>query len=200
MVRTALPIPPEKITLKILLHPTEPTESVPETTPSEPLPKTAEPIPVPKPEIPRIITPPKPHVIAQSKPTIPTPQNIPTVTPPAALPKTPEAAAAAAPKAPPPPPQAQENYEEENLGRIRAILAERLKYPKNALRLKQQGETSITFTLGTNREVSQITITQSSGFELLDDAARSLIENSANEFPKPSKSVRITVPIAYKLR
>lgn len=198
MVRTALPIPPEKITLKILLH--SPVVSTPEAPPTDPSPKTVEPIPVPKPEKPRIITPPKPTEIAQSKPTIPTPQNIPAVTPPAALPKTPEAAPAALPKAPPPPPKAQENYEEENLGRIRTILAERLKYPKNALRLKQQGETSVTFTLGTNRDVSQITITQSSGFELLDDAARSLIENSASEFPKPSKSVRITVPISYKLR
>lgn len=198
MVRTALPIPPEKITLKILLH--SPAVIVPEAPLSEPSPKTAEPIPIPKPETPRIITPPKPRVIAQSNPTVPTPQNIPTVTPPAALPKASEAAPVTVPKAPPPPPKAQENYEEENLGRIRAILAERLKYPKNALRLKQQGETSVTFTLGTNREVSQITITQSSGFELLDEAARSLIENSASEFPKPSKSVRITVPIAYKLR
>lgn len=199
MVRTALPIPPEKITLKVLLHSVEPPVSAPETPPAEPSPKTVEPIPVPKPEMPRIVTPPKPHMIAQSKPTVPIPQEIPT-TPPVTAPKTPEASPVTLQKAPPPPPKAQENYEEENLGRIRAILAERLKYPKNALRLKQQGEVSVTFTLGTNRDVSQITITQSSGFELLDDAARSLIENSANEFPKPSKSVRITVPIAYKLR
>lgn len=200
MVRTSLPIPPEKITLKVLLHSVEPAARVPEAPPAEPSPKTVEPIPVPKPETPRIVTPPKPHMIAQSKPTVPTSPEIPTVIPSATAPKPPEAAPAAVPKAPPPPPKAQENYEEENLGRIRAILAERLKYPKNALRLKQQGEVSVTFTLGTNRDVSQITISQSSGFELLDEAARSLIENSANEFPKPSKSVRITVPIAYKLR
>ena len=115
--------------------------------------------------------------------------------------KAPETLPVAAPKAPPPPPpKVQENYEEENLGRIRSILAERLKYPKNALRLKQQGETTVTFTLGTDRSVSQITITKSSEFELLDEAARALIESSASEFPKPSKSVRISVPIAYKIR
>lgn len=200
MVRTALPIPPEKITLKILLHSPEPALSIPEVQPPEPTPKTAEPVPLPKPEKPRIMTPPKPRVAAESQPTVPIPQSVPVISAPVAVPKTSEAPPAALPKAPPQPPKAQENYEEENLGRIRAILAERLKYPKNALRLKQQGEVSVTFTLGANRDVSQITITQSSGFELLDDAARSLIENSANEFPKPSKSVRITVPIAYKLR
>jgi len=197
VVRTTLPIPPEKITLKVLLHSPEPAVSVPEMQPPEPTPKTAEPVPPPKPEKPHITTPPKPRVLAESQPTVPT--SVPAISTPVVAPKTPEAPPAAVPKAPPPP-KAQENYEEENLGRIRAILAERLKYPKNALRLKQQGEVSVTFTLGANRDVSQITITQSSGFELLDDAARNLIENSVSEFPKPSKSVRITVPIAYKLR
>lgn len=103
-------------------------------------------------------------------------------------------------KAAPPAQKQQEHYEEENLGRIRSILMERLTYPKNALRLKQEGEATVTFTFETDREVSQISISKSSGFELLDEAAKKLILSSAAEFPKPSKTVRISVPIAYKLR
>lgn len=102
--------------------------------------------------------------------------------------------------APPPPPKVEENYEDNHLGEIRAILAERLKYPKNARRLNQQGEVSVTFTLSQNGEVGQIAITKSSGFDLLDEAAQTLITTASPEFPKPSKSVRITVPISYTLR
>lgn len=100
-------------------------------------------------------------------------------------------------KAAPPP---EKNYEEENLGQIRTILAERLKYPKNALRLKQQGEVKLTFTLNPSKEVSALSVTQSSGFEMLDSAARDLILATAHEFPKPSKPVQITVPIGYRIR
>lgn len=100
-------------------------------------------------------------------------------------------------KAAPPP---EKNYEEENLGQIRTILAERLKYPKNALRLKQQGEVKLTFTLHPSKEVSALSVTQSSGFDMLDNAARDLILATAHEFPKPSKPVQITVPIGYKIR
>lgn len=100
----------------------------------------------------------------------------------------------------PPVQKQQERYEEENLGRIRSILMERLTYPRNALRLKQEGEATVTFTFESDREVSQITISKSSGFDLLDEAAKNLIITSASEFPKPSKTVRISVPIAYKLR
>ncbi|MDP3290707.1 MAG: TonB family protein [Sulfuricurvum sp.] len=194
-VHKILPVVPEKTTLKILFHTPESVLSVPAIKPSEPIQQKEEPIPLPKPKQPQTLTPLKTPVLVQSKPTVVAPQTTPTITP---ATKTPEITVQVTPKAPPP--KVEENYAEENLGRIRTILAERLKYPKNALRLKQQGETTVTFTLDTNRDVSQITITQSSGFELLDDAAKGLIESSANLFPKPAKSVRISVPIAYKLR
>lgn len=105
-------------------------------------------------------------------------------------------------KAPPPPPAVniQAQYEEENLGRIRTLLLERLKYPKNALRLRQQGDIVVTFTLSPSGDISTLSVTKSSEFELLDEAARTLIMTTASAFPKPSKNVRITVPIDYKIR
>lgn len=201
MLHKTMPIPVEKIKLKILIPTSEPEVSAPPTPiqPQQPVMKAVVPAPVPETQKPRVITPPKPSVIPQNAPVAPMFQPPVSVAAPTSVVKTAEVIPTAVPKAPPPP-KVQENYEEENLGRIRSILADRLKYPKNALRLKQQGESTVTFTLGTDRTVSQITISQSSGFELLDEAARSLIESSASEFPKPSKSVRISVPIAYKLR
>jgi len=194
VVQKTMPIPPEKISLKILMNTPESAPRIPVIPQhTKPLQQPVEPSLQPKqPQIPQpLIT----QVLVPSKPTITAPQP----TPQPASVKAVEPAPITPPKVSPPP-KVEENYAEENLGRIRTILSERLKYPKNAVRLKQQGESTLTFTLGTDREVSQITITQSSGFELLDDAAKELIEISASEFPKPKKAVRISVPIAYKLR
>lgn len=193
---------PQKIKLKLLLDTSFPEPAAsPLPQPKQPVQKLpAQPIPHQQPKIsPQMKTAVPPKAVQPSPVTAP--QPIPTVTAP--LQKPTETIPVSTPKAPPPPPPApkvEENYEEENLGKIRSILAERLKYPKNALRLKQQGECIVTFTLEPSREVNQIRITQSSGFDMLDDAAKELIETSSSEFPKPKKSVRISVPILYKLR
>lgn len=192
---------PEKTKIKILLNAPQPS-SVPAIPPVA-QPKVQEPIPTPQPQKmptqPEIAPQVKTPLPVQAKPAPAVTQPTPVFAPP--VPKAAEPVAVTVPKTPSaPPPKVEENYEEENLGKIRSILAERLKYPKNAARLKQQGECMVTFTLEPSREVHQITLTQSSGFELLDNAAKELIETSANEFPKPKKSVRISVPIAYKLR
>lgn len=192
---------PEKVAISLAAYLPEPPQSpaIPETPPPEmPAPISSKPSPV----VPGV-TPPQPsapRAVSAPLPAQPLPEP---VSPASALPPPAAAVAApikAAPPPPPPPPPPEERYEEAHLGQIRTILAERLKYPRNALRLKQQGETKITFTLSPSREVSQLVITQTSGFELLDEAARDLILSSAGEFPKPSKAVRITVPIGYKIR
>jgi periplasmic protein TonB len=191
---------PEKIRVALLLQ----TPMMSQSTPRPIIPpKNITPAPITpthsKPaETPLIQKTPAPPVMAAIKP-IAASAALPTIAP--ALIKTP-AAEPVPPKAPSPPPaiNVQANYEEENLGRIRTLLAERLKYPKNALRLRQQGTVNITFTLSPSGDVSGITINKSSDFDMLDDAARELIESTASAFPKPSKSVRITIPIEYKIR
>ncbi|MGD9655962.1 MAG: TonB family protein [Sulfuricurvum sp.] len=201
---------PEKVRMTISLQTLSEAQKTPQLTPpSKPVIQsvkaslTPQPTIKPKP-IQKIV--PAPAMPSTVKPSIqPNPVPTPVVSQPAAAPTsvaTAKTAESDAPKktAPPPPPKVEENYEDNHLGEIRSILAERLKYPKNARRLNQQGEVSVTFTLSQNGEVSQIAITKSSGFDLLDEAARTLITAASPEFPKPSKSVRITVPISYTLR
>lgn len=187
---------PEKIRVALLLQ-------TPMLSPITP-PKPMAPMPVKTPEAPKPLETPK---LSQKVPTPPAVAAAKVVSVPSATPILTPAVAKTAPaepvaaKAPPPPPvNIQADYEEENLGRIRSLLSERLKYPKNALRLRQQGSVIVTFTLSSSGDVSAITITKSSDFEMLDDAARALIESTASAFPKPSKSVRISVPIDYKIR
>lgn len=196
-----VPTVQEKIALNLLMQPPAHEPSTPVIQPQPIVQTKVLPSSV-KPLEPRPVLQPKKAITEQNKPLISIPTapavlNVPSV-PLAKISEQPIQPSTA--KAAPSAPKQQENYEEENLGRIRSVLMERLIYPKNALRLKQQGEAIVTFTLETTREVSQITISKSSGFELLDDAAKNLILSSASEFPKPSKTARISVPIAYKLR
>jgi periplasmic protein TonB len=195
-VQKRIPLPPEKIALKLFEPPQEDSQPLRPAAVPEPI---FEPIPLPKPQ--QSIPKPLQTAPVQTKPFAQ--PHTPAAPAPVVAPKTVEPAPAAPIKAtppPPPPPKIEENYAEEHLGRIRTILNERKTYPKNARRLNQQGDVTVTFTLSTQGEASAITITESSGFDLLDNAAKELIISCASEFPKPKKSVRISVPIGYKLR
>lgn len=98
------------------------------------------------------------------------------------------------------PVDAEEQYLENHLSTIRDILVKYRKYPSQAARLKQEGALKVTFRLKQNGEVEDIRVVSSSGYEILDEDALALIQKSAEYFPKPPKSVRITVPLNYTLK
>ncbi|MFH0708753.1 MAG: TonB family protein [Pseudomonadota bacterium] len=192
--------PPEPLKIHISSFAVPVKQSMPTPLP----PKQQEPAPVPKniPIQPALTPPIKPAPIVP-RPVIPVVQTIaktPTVV---ATPVTPPKVLDA-PKAPPAPPPPPVNVEKEflnaHLGEIRGLLLQNLKYPKMAQKLKMQGEVRIAFTLGADGSVEDIKIIEGSGFDLLDEDARTLIEKTASKFPKPSKSVRISVPLSYVLR
>lgn len=103
-----------------------------------------------------------------------------------------------------PPPVPSVNVEKEfldaHLGEIRTLLIQNLRYPRNAQRLKMQGEVRVSFRLKSDGSVENIEVVQSSGFEILDEDAKALIKNTASHFPKPSKNITLSVPLAYVLR
>lgn len=94
----------------------------------------------------------------------------------------------------------QQQYLDDHLSTIRTILIKNRKYPSHAVRLKQEGDVKVSFRLRQNGEVEEIRIVGSSGYEILDDDAVALIQKSAAYFPKPPKTVRITVPLNYSLK
>lgn len=110
-------------------------------------------------------------------------------------PKTPMAA----PTPPSPPVNVEKEFLNAHLGEIRGLLLQNLKYPKMAQKLKMQGEVRVYFSLSSDGSVDDIRVVESSGFELLDEDAKALIEKMASRFPKPTKSVRINVPVSYVL-
>ncbi len=101
---------------------------------------------------------------------------------------------------PAPAPNVEKEFLDAHLGEIRSLLLQSLKYPASARRLKMQGEVRVAFTLNADGSVENINVTESSGFDILDEDAMKLIEKTASRFPKPTKSVRINAPLGYVLR
>ncbi len=104
----------------------------------------------------------------------------------------------------PPPPQAkkvdvEKEFVDANFALIASILKQNTKYPKAAKRLKHEGNLKVAFKLCHNGSVENIKIVSSSGFDTLDRAAIDLVERSARSFPRPPRSVNITVPLNYSL-
>ncbi len=178
--------------------------------------------PVAQPPSPRIVTPPpvvpKKQIITPVQKPAPmiTKPLLPKIAPVAVRPvaqissvppvvQAPAATVVETPKAPvaapvPPPINVEKEFLNAHLGEIRGLLLQNLKYPKMAQKLKMQGEVRVAFTLDADGSVGNIKVIESSGFEILDEDAAGLIEKTASKFPKPSKSVRISVPLSYVLR
>lgn len=189
MVSLSSPVSPSLPKKPTLLQPKEDIKSLPV---QKPTPITSAPI-IQKALTPAPTAQPIPAVAAQPMPS-------PSLT----VQATPLSPALETPKVTYPPITPSVNIEKEflnaHLGEIRALLIQNLKYPKNAQRLKMQGEVRVSFRLKSDGSVENIEIIQSSGFELLDEDAKALIKNTAPQFPKPTKSISISVPLAYLLR
>ncbi|MCL4432581.1 MAG: TonB family protein [Epsilonproteobacteria bacterium] len=94
----------------------------------------------------------------------------------------------------------EKEFLDAHLGEIRALLIQNFRYPKNAQRLKMQGEVRISFRLKSDGSVENVEVVKSSEFELLDEDAKALIKNTAPQFPKPTKNISLSIPLSYLLR
>lgn len=182
----------EKISLKIVLHPTA-TEQIRPIQPPLVPPKPLLPTPVPKPIQPQVIAPHKTPIIAEIKPTRPTQLSpTPVITTPPVVSKAPVAApvvsVAKAPPAPPPPEPKQE-YKYPHKSQAQSILKENIVCTKNMKRLKLRGTVFLSFDLTPEGEAKRVTVTQSSGNEILDEAVTQQIKTIAPLLPKPAETI-----------
>lgn len=88
-------------------------------------------------------------------------------------------------------------YEQENLSRIIALIQKSMVYPKRAKRFNVQGEVMIEFVLKINGEISKINAIR--GHRLLKKSAIRAIKEASKDFPKVKKTLKLRVPILYKL-
>ncbi|MBD3806617.1 energy transducer TonB [Sulfuricurvum sp.] len=97
-------------------------------------------------------------------------------------------------------PKAKENY----IAHIRQLIDERKVYPKNAKRLKQMGTVIVRFKVVDDGTITNVSVIDSSGFELLDQSAKELLYNIGRFRAIPeelgSEPIDLTLPIEYMLR
>ena len=80
-----------------------------------------------------------------------------------------------------------------------AALADRC-YPAAARRFQQRGTVQLSFCTDANGGAASTAITQSSGAELLDAAARGCVVENAVPFPREAASRCFSVPVRFGAR
>ena len=78
-------------------------------------------------------------------------------------------------------------------------------YPRDALRQKEYGEASVSFTIVSNGSIECLTVVKKSGSEILDKAALNIVEKASAHFPAIPETlghnkINYVVPITFKKR
>jgi protein TonB len=90
-------------------------------------------------------------------------------------------------------------YLDRNFDYIRRKIQEYLRYPAVAVRMGWQGMVTLRFILQKDGNVEGISVTQSSGFNILDENAKKAVKKAA-PFSPPPFPLEITLPVDYRLR
>lgn len=94
--------------------------------------------------------------------------------------------------------EAKTRYLKEHFTYIRDKILQNVSYPIQARRLGWQGKVLVSFVITTDGSVKEMRISQSSGFDLLDNNALETIQKSA-PFPQPPLEAQLVIPILYRL-
>ncbi len=97
------------------------------------------------------------------------------------------------------PGEEKQAYLNRNFNYIRSKIQKHLRYPATAVRMGWQGSVTLRFILQKDGNVKGISVTQSSGFALLDENAKKAVEKAA-PFSPPPFLLEIILPVDYRLR
>jgi len=89
-------------------------------------------------------------------------------------------------------------YLREHFAYIRDLILKNLNYPTLAKKLGQ-GNLRVSFVIKEDGRVEGVKITESSGYEVLDNNVIETIRE-VQPFPKPPIKAEIVIPVAYALR
>jgi len=97
------------------------------------------------------------------------------------------------------PGEEKQAYLSHNFDYIRRKIQKHLRYPAMAMRLGWQGRVTLRLILQKDGNVEGISVTQSSGFNILDENAKKTVEKAA-PFSPPPFPLEIILPVDYRLR
>lgn len=79
------------------------------------------------------------------------------------------------------------------------LISKNQSYPRSAEVRKEEGVAKISLTIEADGKISNITVTQSSGSEILDRESQKIFEKIGQFAPPPTGATKIVVPISWKL-
>lgn len=91
----------------------------------------------------------------------------------------------------------QKAYIKKNLPTIRSITQKYLKYPRIAIKTRQQGMSVVEFYLHPNGDISNLRLKNSSGYTALDDESIDVIKTAYKEYPKPKEKTKMIFYIKF---
>lgn len=86
-----------------------------------------------------------------------------------------------------------------NIDALRKSIYSKLVYPPQARRLGMKGVTDLCFRIHKDGSVDRIEVRKSSGYELLDDAAKDAVADAA-PLPSPNEDITIVLSVNFSLR
>lgn len=96
----------------------------------------------------------------------------------------------------------QKAYLEKNLNNFQVItqrVLNRMGYPKLAEKLRIGGVNIVEFDFHPNGNISNLKITSSSSYTILDDYTLELIEIAYKDYPKPTEKTKIKFQVFYRM-
>ncbi|TLP40489.1 energy transducer TonB [Arcobacter arenosus] len=93
----------------------------------------------------------------------------------------------------------QKVYLQKNLKNIGRITQKYLKYPRIAIRTGQQGMNIVEFFLHPNGDISDLKLSNSSGYTSLDKNTIETIEIAYKDYPRPKTKTKVKIYVYYKL-
>ena len=94
---------------------------------------------------------------------------------------------------------AASNYMRINLDSLRKSIYGKLVYPRQAKMMGLKGVTDLRFRILKNGSVERISVNKSSGYSILDDAAKDAVLDAA-PLPVPTEDITIVLSVSFTLR
>jgi protein TonB len=96
------------------------------------------------------------------------------------------------------------SLENQYKSRLRALIEDNKRYPRSARKMHYQGKAKVSFVVRRDGHIEQIRLTESTGYDLLDEAALDAIKSASGQLPFPEDIQRsqwaFTIPINYRLQ
>ena len=93
----------------------------------------------------------------------------------------------------------QKKYIKQNINTIGKITQKYLRYPPISARTGQQGINIVEFILHPNGDITNLRITDGSGYTMLDKNSIQTIELAYKDYPKPKEPTKIKIYVKYIL-